>query len=115
MKDRPSKYSRWVDHPWMEITQLVDKEVHQQLLSLFTRENARIKTKGKLHIGIVGGRATPLKRMMVVIPAGEFMEWFGGDCDWRKHRDKLERERLEREGDPVYKLEEFLPWTFPDR
>ena len=111
MKDRPSKYSRWVDHPWMEITKLVDKTTYHVLLKLFRRENKWIETEGKLHIALIDSPQIPLKSLMVVIMLDDYMEWFGGGCDWQEHYEKLERERLEREAGPTYKLDELLEWT----
>ena len=112
MKDRPSKYSRWIDHPWLEVTRLVDTALYHALLALFTRKNKWIETEGKLHIAVIDSRAISPRKIMVIMMLGDFMDCFGGGCDWREHHEKLERERLEREAGPTYELDELNSWTF---
>ena len=117
LKHRPSKYSRWIDHPWLEISKCEDKKLLNKLRTLLKRPYSRVKSPGKLHISVVDWPNTgEMGDRMVVMKARDFVHWFGGGFDGREYVEQLEREaredeaRRRAESDAVDT--EFLGWTF---
>ena len=112
LRYRPSIYSRSIDHPWMEITHVHNKDIKEAIAKYIQRPYV-IRSDGKLSITAVTSPGTNLYDSVVLVRAGDFMEWFGGG-GWhgREYRDLLERERVERESGPTHDETEFLGWAF---
>ena len=113
LKDRPSKHSGMIDHPWMDIYVSRNTRLRRKMAKYLLAPYSMIKTPDKLHVHVFTGSGSRMADSIMLLRTGDFMQWFGGSCDWREHWANLERERIEREAEHEYT--EFNAWSiFPD-
>ena len=96
LKDRPSKWSRVVNHPWLDVSLIDNRQAFNYVKRFLLDPYSRIKRESHLHIASLGFHGLDMKHRIILLRDADFLRWFGGDCDWRAYRDRLEREERER-------------------